>query len=521
VHIEDASVSRRHARLRVGRPITIEDLGSANGTRIGERRLRAGEPVALALGEVVDLGSVLIVVQPESAPPRARRLWPHGYFEARVEEECARAAQSGASLAVARLQVGAEQEQEQLPALLAASLAPADVAATYAPGEYELLLVDVTPAEAEARLARLTGGLGRRAARLGLACFPRDGRTPEALIARAGEAVHGDAPRVGPVIADAAMQRLHRLVERIASGDISVLLLGETGVGKEVLAEVVHRRSPRSAGPFVKLNCAALAPTLLESELFGHERGAFTGAAQAKPGLLETAQGGTVFLDEIGELPLQLQSKLLRVLEERQVMRVGALKARAIDARFIAATNRDLETEVRERRFREDLYFRLNGVSLMIPPLRERQDEIPELARRFIVEACRRLKRRDLPRLGADALAALTRYSWPGNVRELRNAIERAVLLCSDDSITVEHLPVEKMGALLPQVAPAAGPPSRGAALWDDVERVERQRVVDALERCAGNQTRAATLLGISRPTLLSRMDAYGLPRPRKRAERT
>jgi two-component system response regulator AtoC len=320
------------------------------------------------------------------------------------------------------------------------------------------------------------------------------------------------------VIVDPSMVQLHRLAERVAAGNISVLLLGETGSGKEILAETIHAHSPRQAKPFLRLNCAALSENLLESELFGHEKGSFSGATQTKPGLLETADGGTVFLDEVGEMPLSLQAKLLRVIEERKVMRVGGLKARPIDVRFVSATNRNLEQESARGTFRQDLYYRLNGISLVIPPLRERPSEIEALAQIFIARAAAEMRRAP-PALSPDALALLRRYIWPGNIRELRNMMERAVLLCLDGEITLEHLPVEKMtgefaGATTAPLQPIpSGPTAVAGAGGSD----ERQRIIAALEQCAGNQTHAARLLGISRGTLVSRIAEYNLPRPRKR----
>jgi DNA-binding NtrC family response regulator len=233
----------------------------------------------------------------------------------------------------------------------------------------------------------------------------------------------GAAPSGGVVVHDPVMQVLHEQIARAAQSPFSVLLLGETGVGKEVLARELHARSPRAQAPFLELNCAALAPSLLESELFGHEKHAFTGANQARPGLLESADGGTVFLDEIGELPLAVQVKLLRVLDGHKVTRVGGRTARALDVRFVAATNRDLEAEVAIGAFREDLYFRLNGVAFTIPPLRERASEIAPLAERFLRTASQKMNRAEPLRLGQQALSCLERHSWPGNVRELRNAM--------------------------------------------------------------------------------------------------
>jgi transcriptional regulator with PAS, ATPase and Fis domain len=315
--------------------------------------------------------------------------------------------------------------------------------------------------------------------------------------------------------ADEAMQRIHKLAERAAAGTINVLITGETGVGKELLAETVHRLSPRKDGPYVCLNCAALSETLLESELFGHERGAFTGAVQAKPGLLETAVGGTLFLDEVGELPLTTQAKVLRVIETREVARLGSVRPRRIDVRFIAATNRDLEAEVARGAFRRDLYFRLNGITLTIPPLRSRVGEIRRLAETFIHQICRELGRAE-PLLPARVIDLLEGYSWPGNIRELKNAMERAVLLCTGSVIEPEHLPVEKMTS---SPAPGFAALPGGSARLAPHQADERQRIIDALAACAGNQSRAAKMLGIPRRTFVAKLDAYRIPRPKKEVD--
>jgi transcriptional regulator with PAS, ATPase and Fis domain len=366
-------------------------------------------------------------------------------------------------------------------------------------------------------------------------------------------------PTPAPAVAPRPMDRLLRLIDRIAASAINVLILGETGAGKEVVSERIHRRSPRSAAPLVRLHCAALPETLFESELFGHERGAFTGAVAAKPGLLETADGGTILLDEVGELPMSIQVKLLRVLEERKVLRVGGLKARPIDVRFIAATNRDLAAEVARGAFRQDLYYRLNGISFVIPPLRERLDELEALASTFIAGAWAQHGTTPPPALAPAALACLRAHAWPGNIRELRNVIERAVFLCGTGRvITPAHLPDEISG-LAPAGWPASDPlavieaeaerereperepereaereaeseaePERepeptaavpsidgDAPVTVDRDVAERDRILTALAACAGNQTRAAVLLGMSRRTLVSRLGILNLPRPR------
>ena len=325
------------------------------------------------------------------------------------------------------------------------------------------------------------------------------------------------------VVNDEAMREIHRLVELVAKSSVSIVLLGQTGVGKDVLAEAIHRRSPRAARPFVRVNCAAMPAALLESELFGFERGAFTGAGQAKPGLVEVADGGTLFLDEIGEMPPAMQSKLLHVLERNEVMRVGSLRPRAIDVRFVAATNRALDKMVESGSFRADLYYRLHGMSITIPRLAARRSEIAPLARLFVQRACVKQGRPALL-LAPAAIERLERYDWPGNVRELRNAMDRATALCGEgETIEVAHLPVECGRGIAPEraedaSAPSAPPPSAVPNHAPRATRaLDRQQIVEALARCGGNQSSAATLLGVSRRTLVTRLGEYDIPRPLKR----
>ncbi len=320
----------------------------------------------------------------------------------------------------------------------------------------------------------------------------------------------------GMLVLAPPMRELYAQLQQVAQSPLSVLIFGETGVGKEIVARELHRRSARAAGPFLPLNCAALNEQLLEAELFGHERGAFTGATLARPGLFETAEGGTVFLDELGELPASVQVKLLRVLEERKVLRVGGRTPRDVDVRFIAATHRDLEREIAAGRFREDLYYRLNGASFTVPPLRERRVEIAPLARLFLARACVEQGRSRVLSLAPAALAALEAHPWPGNVRELRNAIERGVALCQGDALELEHLPPKLARGEPPAAAVEEPLADARARLERELAELERRRLLQVLEECGGSQATAAARLGVSRRTLVYRLSALGLTRPRK-----
>ncbi len=309
-----------------------------------------------------------------------------------------------------------------------------------------------------------------------------------------------------------SMQAVIRLARTVGATNTTVLLLGESGTGTEVLARSIHEWSARSNGPFVPVNCVALTPELMESELFGHEKGSFTGAIARKIGKFELASGGTIFLDEIGELPPRLQTKLLRALQEKEIQRVGGEKDIRVDVRVVAATNRDLKEAIQAGDFREDLYYRLNVVSITMPPLRNHPEDIPPLVAHFIERYCREVKR---PVLGIapSAMELLKSYSWCGNVRELQNAIERAVVLCSGNVITPEDFPIEirdpSAGARMPGVALAQNdtvPP-----LADAVDKVKRSLIFKALQRTSGNQAEAARLLGIQRSNLSRLMKALGM----------
>jgi DNA-binding NtrC family response regulator len=303
----------------------------------------------------------------------------------------------------------------------------------------------------------------------------------------------------GLVAQSATMQRVLDLARRVASVESTVLLTGESGVGKERVARLVHTESPRTGGPFVAINCGAVPEGLLESELFGHAKGSFTGASQDRPGLFEAAQGGTLFLDEVGEVPPPMQVKLLRALQEREVRRVGENRSRPVDVRVLAATNRDLVSEVHAARFRQDLYYRLRVVEIRVPPLRERREDILPLARTFLQAAAERTRRK-VTGLTPAAANQLVRHAWPGNVRELENAIERAVVLSDGSRIDVEDMPEELALALPAPYAPGDVRP---------LDEVERDYILAVLRANAGNKARAAEQLGIGTATLYRKLKRY------------
>jgi DNA-binding NtrC family response regulator len=399
--IDHHGLSRRHAVLQLGARVTVQDLGSTNGTRVAGRTLRGGEPV-----ELDDTGF---------------RIGPYSFV------------------------IVSKRAGASLPA-----------------SGRDMLQVD-------------------------------------------------DPTRAGA----------SGLVRSFAASDVNILIAGETGVGKEVLATTLHELSGR-AGPLIQLNCAALNPTLLESELFGHEKGAFTGATEKTRGLIEAADGGTVMLDEIGELSLAIQAKLLRVIERREVLRLGSTRPIKVDVRFIAATHRDLVAEVARGAFREDLFYRLDGVGLTIPPLRARRGAIIPLAIRFLEATPAAAGTR--VQLSAEVVAALQAHPWPGNVRELKAVIERAAVLAGGAELSVRHLtfrrqthtpPPQVLAPTAPAAASVAPPVGTDPALELDAEqRVDRARVMQALADAAGNQTRAAKQLGISRTTMITKLRIYKIPRP-------
>jgi len=337
----------------------------------------------------------------------------------------------------------------------------------------------------------------------------------ENLILREELAQRRGAPQI--VGDDAKLKQVSMALHRAAATDTTVLLEGESGTGKELFARALHALSERNDGPFIAINCAAIPETLLETELFGHEKGAFTGAAQRKSGKFELAHRGTLFLDEIGDMPLALQAKILRALEEKTFERVGGTTPLRVDVRVVAATNRNLKAAVAARQYREDLYFRLSVFPILIPPLRDRPDDIPTLARYFIDRFCRDLGKRPLA-LSPAAEQDLRSYGWPGNVRELQNCIERAAILTEGDTIQPRHLNLSFRGPAPAQPEEDGGPWSKidlsgtlAEATRRTVAEVERRKIEQALKDAAGNRGRAAEVLQVSYKTFTAKLKEYGL----------
>ncbi|MBL0217452.1 MAG: sigma 54-interacting transcriptional regulator [Myxococcales bacterium] len=501
VVVDHHSVSRRHARFRRrGGQVVVEDVGSTNGTLVNGTVIDG--PRRLAAGDVVSIGMATAVLATSTAARERRHVATVTEFEDRLEAEVDRARRYRRPLGLVMLRfTGPTEAMDEFVTAFAPTLRRMDLLAEYSAEELALVLPETGPTAMHSVIERVSKAPAGLSVTTGAATFPADGANDGELISVARERLRGSAPAPGAprpasiVVIDPKMKHVMTIVQRVAASPITVLVVGETGAGKEVVAEAIHRAGPRARGPFVRLNCAALSEALVESELFGHEKGAFTGAVAAKQGQFELAAGGTLFLDEIGELPAETQAKLLRVLESRKIVRVGGVREIAIDVRIICATHRDLEAEVKRGRFREDLYFRIGAFVIPVPPLRDRRSEIVPLATQFAAQ---------LSPGGATfepaALALLESYDWPGNVRELRNVIERALVL-GGHHIRPADLP-ERLTA-------------SGSGLPSDIHRrvadVERMAVIDALEAADGKQAKAARALGISRFALMRLMDKHGL----------
>ncbi|HEX8112188.1 MAG TPA: sigma 54-interacting transcriptional regulator [Kofleriaceae bacterium] len=543
IRLVDKSVSRAHARISMhGGRAEIVDLGSQNGTKVNGERIVGARP--LLSGDVIAIHSVTLVFH-SSAPVESRRqLLALDGFRQRVEDEFDRLARNRRAFGVAAIAfVPPDSDAPPRafdPIAVAQLVEPAlrriDVIALNG-AELLVLMPEVDAAMAQQLTRGLLDLLCVDAPRAcgGVALAPADGNDFEILLSGARAARGGAGPgKVGLaaetyrvieiggshlVVADPAMLRIVALLERLSKSDLSVLVCGETGTGKELAATVLHQGSVRAARPLVVLNCAALPEALAESELFGHEKGAFTGAVAQKIGAFEQSDGGTVFLDEIGELSLAIQAKLLRALETKRITRVGGHGEHPIDLRIVAATNRNLADEVKAGRFRQDLLFRIGGATVWLPPLRDRRREIPILAQRFLADACRRAGR-DAMAISVEAMQLLLDYAWPGNVRELRHVMEYVAAAHDEPSVAAWHL-VDRLGgegrprrSRAVTVTMPAAPGSPGgdfAPIEDEVRELERTRMSQALAAADGNQTAAAELIKMPLRTFQAKAKVYGL----------
>ncbi len=528
VALEAHGVSRRHAKFSwPAEGPQVEDLGSTNGTRLNGRTVVRA---AVTAGDALVLGDVSIgVVARRAAEPLPTVLDGYERFLSKLEDEVVRAHAFHRSFGV--LRIGPRIEGAAVSAMVQAvrsAVRPVDSVGWY--GSRQLLaLLPEADEEATAAMAKALVSRDDVELVVSLACYPGDGADAQALISALGDAARmrkrgqtlAHATTKAPsktsdvIVHSDAMRRVFAMAEKVAATPLPVLILGETGSGKEVLARHLHATSKRKSKPFVGINCAAIPATLLESTLFGHEKGAFTGAERRAKGVFEQGDGGTVFLDEIGELSPQAQAALLRVLETRRFTRVGGETDVVVDVRLLAATHRDLEAAVEAGTFRADLRFRIEGITLRLPSLRERPDDVLPLARRFL-EIFGRTHSHVVKDFSPAAQAALGAYGWPGNVRELRNVVERCVVVADGAIVEVSDLPervVERRSAAARgEVTVTLGDEER----FQDVvsrqqEALERSLIVEALKKEGGNQTRAAKRLQLPLRTLVHKMKALGI----------
>jgi DNA-binding NtrC family response regulator len=528
VIVPEDSLSRRHARFRWSdEGVWVEDLSSTNGTFV------AGQKITRALvapGDDIGLGSVIASLHAIDPSRAVQPVVTEDAFEHWLHEALSRARGYAGPLALLMVrELGQRQGHlsRWLPRLRA-HLRGNECVAIYGPG-WLIVGSEGSDYDAAERLAHAivsTSGDQSPALACAVAVAPAAAASADELIgvvrelsdvASAAQPVQsarergGDSASAGAVIASPVMHALYETVRRVAGSNVPVLIYGETGAGKELIARAIHTQSSRAGKPLLTINCGAVPASLAESVLFGHERGAFTGAERRRVGAFEQASGGSVFLDEIAELPLTTQASLLRAIENQRIMRVGSSEELRIDARIIAATNQDLDVLCERGAFRQDLLFRLNALPLRVPPLRERVEEIEPLAQHFL-EIARRASGARALSLSTAALHKLEAHDWPGNVRELRNAIERAVILAAGPEIEPHDLPLHGAGA---QLAPAAttmrAMPIASPKLKDQVRAYEAELIIDALRQHGWNQTEAARALNIPIRTLSYKIQLYGL----------
>ena len=540
LRLADPGVSRSHARLTMlGGEARLADLGSQNGTLVNGERIVGAR--LLASADVITICRTTLVYH-SSRRGHAKRVFLDGAeLRNRVTHEVERALRYDRFLSLIVIDVGPRgqsplaADRPRIEAALRGRLRSIDLVGWATSTQLWVLLPESDGDDAALVGERLVADLQPIApgSRIGFATCPTEGCDVDTIAASARSAAEGAQPgacvaaarsyttlQVGEhavIVADPAMTRVYALIERLAPSELPVLVWGETGTGKELAAAAVHHWSRRAPRPLVTLNCAAIPEQLVESALFGHEKGAFTGADSAKPGLFESAAGGTVFLDETGELSLAVQAKLLRTLETGTVTRVGGVTELDVDFRIVAATNRDLVKEVAAGRFRADLYFRLSGAMLWLPPLRDRPREVPILAAAFLARACERAKRAPLS-FSAPAMRMLARHQWPGNVRELRNVVEFVVATAEDAVVEPAHFAGRLGGAAEDAETDAepAGPrAARGERAFrpiaDEVRELEVTRMKEALAACRGNRTHAAALIQMPVRTFLTKLKKYRL----------
>jgi len=532
LRIEDRSASRHHAQITVkGDSIIVSDLGSQNGTFVNGDKLAAER--VLATGDQIVILGTTIILHANTTPNAPSQALDGPRFVSRIADEIDRAIRYERTLSIACLLWPEPIDRAQIERVLTRQLRRIDAFAWHSDRCVHVLLAEVGREIAQTISKRVMDALAPHAGlRIGLVSCPQDGADADALLASAYNAAQTAQPgaieatgtahqtlTIGEskvIVADPACVRLYALIERLAPVDLPVLITGETGCGKELAARAIHALSRRRERVLVSLNCAAIQETLVESELFGHERGAFSGAVASKLGLLEAATQSTLFLDEVGELSLTVQAKLLRVLETGRVTRVGDTRERGVAVRIVAATNRDLEADIAAGRFRQDLYFRLSGAALHLPPLRERPRELRLLTQQFLDEACTRTNRTAMT-ISEPAMQLLLAHSWPGNVRELKNLIHYIAAAYPDNVVLPEHIK-ERWQAAPQQPAtpePAAAGPQPFRPIADEIRELEIGRIRAALEATHGNQTKAAQLLSMPLRTFFDRIKSYNLS-PRK-----
>lgn len=533
IRLESADVSRAHAELSaLGERVLLDDLGSQNGSLVNGERVVSSR--LLLPGDVVTLGSCRLVLLSAENSARRPAVLTGSDFEQRLQQELDRSARYRRSFAVLCL-CFAERNAAEVAMSLLPSLRLMDVVGLGSTdGEILLLLPELDRTQAFEAASRLLTVLEDTNLRLGIASHPADGTEAQTIVQRARAAARSAEPGCAKtatttfdtftvqstevIVADPLMREVYQLVRRLSTSTLPVLVHGETGTGKELISAALHEWSQRKKGPLVTVNCAALPESLIESELFGAEKGAYSGAVATKIGLIESAARGTIFFDEVGELPLGAQAKLLRVLETKKVARLGELRERDVDIRIVAATNRDLAAECEAGRFRHDLFFRLSGAMIWLPPLRERKQDLPVLVRALLARACLAAERAPMT-ISDAALDLLLAHRWPGNVRELKNTLEYFAATLPDSAIEREHLAHRlaansattvredsKAGASYDTLLPATFRP-----IDEELRELECNRMLAALTAANGNQTAAADLLRMPRRTFVAKMKTHNI----------